>query len=159
MHPNAALIESFYRAFQRKDAEAMAACYDANVRFSDPVFTNLEGRSAGDMWRMLLSRSKDLHLVFDGVEADDKQGKAHWVATYTFGPSGRKVVNDISARFTFKDGKIVLHQDHFDLWKWSRQALGIMGLLLGWTPLVRGSIRKQAAKGLELYQTQNTNKA
>lgn len=158
MHPNAALIESFYRAFQRKDAEAMAACYDANVRFSDPVFTNLEGRAAGDMWRMLLSRSKDLELVFDGIEADDNSGKAHWVATYTFSQTGRKVVNDISASFTFKDGKIVLHQDDFDLWKWARQALGAKGTLLGWTPLVSGAIRKQAAKGLELYQQRNAKK-
>jgi len=36
--PNAALIQRFYEAFQRSDAEAMAACYAPDVQFSDPVF-------------------------------------------------------------------------------------------------------------------------
>lgn len=152
MHPNARLIESFYHAFQKGDAEAMAACYAPDVTFSDPVFQDLQGVAAGDMWRMLLSRSVDLKLVFDGVEADAQSGKAHWVATYTFSQTGRKVVNDIRANFSFKDGKIVRHIDHFDLWKWSRQALGTKGALLGWSPVVKGAIRKQAAKGLALYQ-------
>ncbi len=152
MHPNAQLIHNFYSAFQKRDAETMAACYAPDVSFSDPVFPNLQGQEAGDMWRMLLSRSVDLDLVFDGVEADEQQGKAHWVATYTFSQTGRKVVNDIHARFVFRNGKIVRHTDQFDLWKWSRQALGAKGALLGWSPLVKNAIRKQAAKGLALYR-------
>ncbi len=152
MHPNARLIESFYQAFQKGDAEAMAACYTADVTFSDPVFQKLHGVAAGDMWRMLVSRSVDLKLVFDGIEADAQSGKAHWVATYTFSQTGRKVVNDIRSNFTFRDGKIVHHVDHFDLWKWSRQALGTRGGLLGWSPMVKGMIRKQAAKALAIYQ-------
>ncbi len=152
MHPNALLIHNFYSAFQKRDPEAMVACYAADVSFSDPVFPNLQGQEAGDMWRMLLSRSVDLNLVFDGVEADEQQGKAHWVATYTFSQTGRKVVNDIHARFVFRNGKIVTHTDQFNLWKWSYQALGIKGALLGWSPLVKNAIRKQAAKGLALYR-------
>jgi ketosteroid isomerase-like protein len=152
MHPNARLIESFYMAFQRKDAETMASCYASDIHFSDPVFTGLQGVEAGDMWRMLLSRSKDLVLTFDGVEADDKVGRAHWVATYTFAMTGRKVVNDIHATFTFRDGKIIGHVDRFDLWKWARQALGFKGTVLGWTPLVSGSVRKQAAKTLAAFR-------
>ena len=52
MHPHAALIERFYTAFQAKDAEAMARCYAPDARFSDPVFTDLQGPLPGDMWRM-----------------------------------------------------------------------------------------------------------
>ena len=152
MHPNANLIASFYTAFQKGDAEAMAACYAPDVTFSDPVFPHLQGGDAGDMWRMLLSRSVDLTLVFDGVDADEQHGKAHWVATYTFSQTGKKVVNDIHAKFTFRDGKILTHIDHFDLWKWARQALGAKGTLLGWSPMVKGAIRTQAAKGLALFQ-------
>ena len=48
-----ALITQFYEAFQRLDAEAMAACYTDDVLFSDPVFGELRGRNVGDMWRML----------------------------------------------------------------------------------------------------------
>ena len=42
-----ALITEFYSAFQRLDAEAMAACYTADVVFSDPAFGELRGREIG----------------------------------------------------------------------------------------------------------------
>ena len=151
-HPNAELITRFYQAFQRQDAEAMAACYADDVQFSDPVFTNLQGAEAGDMWRMLTSRAQNFSLEFSNVQADDQRGSAHWVATYLFSGTGRTVVNRIQANFVFQNGKIVEHRDRFDLWKWSAQALGLKGALLGWTPLVQGAIRKQAGKGLAAFR-------
>ncbi len=152
MHPNAELIKTFYLAFQKLDAEAMARCYAADVVFGDPVFPALRGQEAGDMWRMLINKAQNFSLVFDGVEADDRQGKAHWIATYTFSQTGNTVVNDIHASFEFRDGKIVRHADRFDLWKWARQALGMKGVLLGWTPIVRNAIQAQAAKGLASFR-------
>ena len=148
-----ALITQFYSAFQRLDAEAMAACYTDDVLFSDPAFGELRGRDAGDMWRMLTTRAKDFSLVFDQVRSDDTGGSAHWVATYLFSATGNTVVNDIQARFVFRDGKICEHHDHFDLWRWARQALGATGLLLGWTPLVKNAVRAQANKGLKVFQS------
>ncbi|MDO7928788.1 nuclear transport factor 2 family protein [Pseudomonas sp. KFB-139] len=148
---NSALITRFYEAFARLDAEGMAACYSDDVLFSDPVFGELRGRQAGDMWRMLTSRAQDFSVVFDNVRADERSGGAHWVATYLFSQTGRTVVNNIQARFVFHDGKITEHHDNFDLWSWSRQALGTKGLLLGWTPLVQNAIRAQAQKGLKVF--------
>ena len=147
-----AVITRFYEAFQRLDAQGMAACYTDDVCFSDPVFGELQGKDARDMWRMLTSRAKDFTLTFDQVQADDRTGSAHWVATYVFSQTGNIVVNNIQARFVFRDGKICEHRDHFDLWQWSRQALGFKGVLLGWTPLVKNAIRAQAHKGLKAFQ-------
>ena len=113
-----ALITRFYQAFQQLDAQAMAACYTDDVLFSDPVFGELRGQSAADMWRMLTSRAKDFSLTFDQVQADGQRGSAHWVATYVFSQTGATVVNDIQARFVFRDGKICEHHDSFDLWRW-----------------------------------------
>lgn len=149
---NRALITTFYQAFQRLDAEAMAACYSDDVLFSDPAFGELRGRDAGDMWRMLTTRAKDFSLTFDSVQADERAGSAHWVATYLFSQTGNTVVNDIHARFVIRDGKICEHHDAFSLWRWSRQALGFKGLLLGWTPLVGNAVRGQALKGLKAFQ-------
>ena len=149
---NAALITRFYLAFQRLDAEAMAASYTDDVVFSDPAFGTLRGKDAGDMWRMLAARAKDFSLTFDHVHASDNTGAAHWVATYLFSQTGRTVVNDIHARFVFRDGKICEHHDHFDFWRWSRQALGTPGLLLGWSPMLKGKVRQQALKGLRAFQ-------
>ncbi|MNP07989.1 SnoaL-like domain protein [compost metagenome] len=120
--------------------------------FSDPAFGELRGRDAGDMWRMLTTRAKDFSLTFDNVQAGERTGTAHWVATYLFSQTGNTVINDIHARFVFRDGKICEHHDRFDLWKWSRQALGLKGLLLGWSPLVRNAVRAQALKGLKAFQ-------
>lgn len=149
---NRELIARFYQAFNRLDGDAMAACYSEDVLFSDPVFGELRGQQAGDMWRMLTSRAKEFSVRFDNVRADERSGGAHWVATYLFSQTGNIVINDIQARFVFRDGKICEHHDHFDLWRWSRQALGFKGLLLGWTPLVRNAVRAQALKGLKAFQ-------
>jgi ketosteroid isomerase-like protein len=149
---NTALIERFYEAFQRRDAEAMAACYADDVVFSDPVFGELRGEEARDMWRMLVQRAQDFSLTFDAVTADERSGSAHWVARYLFSQTGRSVVNRIDARFIFRDGRIAEHHDTFDLWRWSRQALGLKGALLGWTPFVQRAIRAQARKGLAAFR-------
>ncbi len=146
-----ALIDRFYCSFQKLDHTGMIPCYHPDVSFSDPVFTSLQGWKAGAMWRMLCDRAQDFSLRYDGVEANDQSGRAHWVATYTFGATGNKVVNDIQARFTFKDGLIISHTDRFDLYKWTRMALGAKGTLLGWLPPIKNAVRKQAAGGLKLF--------
>ncbi|MHC6227166.1 nuclear transport factor 2 family protein [Pseudomonas sp. X10] len=149
---NHALITRFYQAFQRLDAEAMVACYSDDIVFSDPAFGTLRGKDVGDMWRMLATRAKSFSLTFDNVRADEQSGGAHWVATYLFSQTGRTVVNDIQARFVIRDGLVCEHHDSFDLWRWSRQALGMPGLLLGWSPIVRSKVRQQALKGLRTFQ-------
>lgn len=152
MHPHAQLIEHFYAAFARRDAETMVSCYHPDIHFSDPVFQDLRGVHAGNMWRMLCERATTLVVEHSGVSADDKAGKAHWEARYDFTATGRKVHNVIDARFEFKDGKIIRHADTFDLWKWAGMALGAKGKLLGWAPPVQNAIRKQAMKGLDVFE-------
>ena len=151
-HANAELLERFYTAFAARDAETMAACYAPNVRFSDPVFPNLEGAAAGDMWRMLTEPEGDLRVEHSGISADDTSGRAHWEAWYTFSLSGRKVHNIIDAEFTFEDGLIVRHQDRFDFGRWSRQALGTPAYLLGWTGLIQKKVRATAGGRLEKWR-------
>ena len=151
MHPHEALIREFYAAFARRDAEAMARCYHADVFFTDPVFPALRGRDAGDMWRMLLSRAKDLEVTLDEASAGDDGGRARWTARYTFTKTGRPVVNHIEAMFAFRDGLIVRHYDSFPFWRWASQALGPVGKLLGWSLPIKWKVRKDAAKALERY--------
>jgi len=152
LHPNAVLLDSFYRAFQRRDAAPMAGCYAPHATFRDPVFA-LEGAQVGAMWRMLCERGTDLRIEFGDIEADDATGSARWSAWYTFSGTGRAVHNRISATFAFEGGRIVRHADDFDLHRWAAQALGLKGLLLGWTPLVQGAIRKNAARALERFMS------
>lgn len=151
MHPNAELIVKFYTSFQNHDAAGMAECYHPNVGFSDEVFPDLKGSRAGGMWKMLCERGHDLKVEFRDVAADDQVGQAHWEAWYTFSATGRKVHNQIDARFDFRDGKIFHHRDSFDFWTWASQALGPVGRFLGWSSVVRNRVRSQAAENLDAY--------
>jgi ketosteroid isomerase-like protein len=151
MHPNEKLIETFYTAFKSSDPEGMIACYHPDIEFSDPVFPGLRGRRARAMWAMLGERKADPNdRTFRDVRADDHRGSAHWEAKYKFPLNGRPVHNIIDAEFEFEDGKIRKHTDTFDFWRWSRQALGAPGILLGWGPL-KGPLRKKLAARLDEF--------
>ena len=130
----------------------MIDCYHQDIEFYDPAFGTLHGDEARNMWRMLVERSKgDIKIFFSDVAANEKTGSAKWVAEYTFSQTGRRVINRITAQFEFRDGKIIKHNDHFDIWKWSRQALGAKGLLLGWTSFMQKKITSSARKSLAHY--------
>ena len=152
--PMVETIERFYTAFDRCDGDAMAACYTDDVRFSDPAFGELRGDAAGDMWRMLTGNATDLRVELAEHDASGDTGTAHWIAHYTFTATGRKVVNDVRATFRFRDGLIAEHDDAFSFWRWSRQALGPPGVLLGWTPLLQAKVRKQATANLAAFRAQ-----
>jgi len=154
MHNNTELLNRFYGAFSRRDAETMAGCYAPDASFEDAVFT-LQGGEVAAMWRMLCARGKDLEVSFGEVHADHGFGSAHWEADYTFGPTGRKVHNVVDATFTFKDGRILTHRDSFALWPWMRQAMGLPGVLLGWAPPVHGVLRRRAMADLKKYIQKN----
>ncbi len=113
-HPHGQLIEKFYAAFSKRDAETMVSCYHPSIHFSDSVFHDLRGPRAGAMWKMLCERATTLTIESSGIAADDKIGRAHWEARYDFTATGRKVHNVIDARFEFADGKIIRHADTFE---------------------------------------------
>ncbi|MDQ5832052.1 MAG: nuclear transport factor 2 family protein [Actinomycetota bacterium] len=145
------LIERFYKAFDEGDGATMAACYSPQVHFSDPVFPDLNGSRAGAMWQMLTAAPGELCIELLEHEAGDSQGSAHWRAHYTFSETGRPVVNDIHANFRFEDRLIADHRDEFSFHRWARQALGPVGLLLGWSPLLRSAVRRKAAARLDEF--------
>ncbi len=146
------LLEQFYGSFQRHDHEGMTSCYADDVVFSDPAFGRLEGERAKAMWQMLIERGgSGLQIQYEILTADSDGGQVRWVADYTYGPKKRPVQNHVTAHITCKDGKIIEHHDHFDLWRWSRQALGLPGLLLGWSPFIKNKIQSTTHATLNKY--------
>jgi ketosteroid isomerase-like protein len=148
---NRALLQRFYDSFAKGDAAGMNACYAQDVVFSDPVFGTLRGDRARAMWTMLCGGLVDFGLTYEILDVDDATGRVHWIATYTYSVTKRRVRNEVESRFSFQAGLIARHEDRFDLWKWSAQALGLPGLLLGWTPLLRAKISKMAAARLDAF--------
>lgn len=151
---NSGIIAQFYAAFQQRDYTAMQALYHDDATFHDPVFQLLTSEEVRAMWQMLLTNAKDLTVTFSDIKTDDQSGTAHWEAYYTFTTTNRKVHNKINASFEFKDGKIFRHRDQFDLWRWSRMALGTSGVLLGWSPLVKNKVRRTAQGRLRKFMAE-----
>ena len=146
------VITDLYAALGRRDHAAMAALYAPDARFSDPVFGDLQGAEVTAMWRMLCEGATELEVTLREVTALGERGAATWEARYPFSETGRRVHNIVEAHLTVFDGLIVRHDDHFDLWRWSRQALGPAGLLLGWSPVIRLAIRRRARRRLESFR-------
>lgn len=153
-HPHEALIDRFYTAFAAKDYREMSACYHPEVHFQDEVF-DLHGSAASAMWHMLCDRGTDLVLTYGDVQATDRHGAARWVADYGFGPEKRPVHNVVDASFTFRDGLIETHRDRFDFWAWSRQALGPVGAVAGWSGWLRRKASAQANRSLARFIEQH----
>jgi ketosteroid isomerase-like protein len=155
MNAHEQLIRDFYAAFAAHDATGMARCYHPDIFFSDTVFPSLHGQEATAMWAMLCARGKDLEIILSDVQADEEGGTAQWDAKYTFSQTGRFVHNKIDARFAFRDGKIVRHLDRFSFWAWARQALGPVGLFLGWFGPIKSAVRKKADRGLRDFMSKH----
>ncbi|MCU0448985.1 MAG: nuclear transport factor 2 family protein [Bernardetiaceae bacterium] len=144
------VVQSFYVCFGKRKPEGMNALYHPEANFTDPVFGRLNLAQTQAMWTMLCTRGQDLRLKFDVVESDEQFAKVEWKAWYSFGPRRRKVHNRVTSIFEFKDGLIYRQTDTFDFYRWAKQALGLPGLLFGWTGLLRQQVRKKALKGLKI---------
>lgn len=145
-------ITKFYTAFANHDYESMSKCYNNDMHFRDPIFGDLNYKQVTMMWKMLIERGNhNLDVVFSDCKANDFTGSAAWQATYLFSKTNKMVINTIYAQFQFRDGLIIKHIDQFDLYKWSKQAFGITGFLLGWTGFFQNKIQQQARESLQKY--------
>lgn len=156
MTENEKTLTRFYTAFTNADSATMCECYHPDIKFRDPVFGLLKGDQACNMWKMLIQKSKgNIKIEFSDLSADEYLGAAKWVATYNFSQTNRKVINQVRSQFHFKNGLIIKHNDDFDIWKWSKQALGIPGFLFGWTGFMQKKIHEKALLSLKAYQKNN----
>lgn len=150
------IIYPFYEAFQKKDANTMRSFYHKDATFEDPAFGKLHSAQVKSMWSMLIERGgKDFKLEFEITREDENSAEAVWQAWYVFSKTKRPVHNIIKASFKFKDGKIIEHIDQFNFWRWSRMALGVPGILLGWTPIIKNKVAAESLKMLSKFMDKN----
>jgi ketosteroid isomerase-like protein len=152
MHANEQLINKFYKAFSELDAAGMNACYSDEIVFFDPVFELLQGDQARAMWQMLCKNAKEFSLSYGNIQdLGDDYYTCDWVVSYLFSKTGRPVINHVKAHMKIHEGRIVEHSDAFSLHKWSRQALGFSGWLLGWNSFFQRKIKNTARRNLLNY--------
>jgi hypothetical protein len=153
MTANEKILVKFYTAFANADPATMCECYSPNIQFRDPIFGLLKGNDVCQMWKMLIEKSKgNIKIESSAIKADEYLGSAQWNANYNFSRTNREVLNVIQAEFQFKDGLITKHTDDFDIWKWSKQAFGTIGYLLGWTGFFQKKIQQNALLSLKKYK-------
>jgi ketosteroid isomerase-like protein len=145
------VVHRFYRAFGGRDWRTMGLLYADDARFSDPAFPDLNAREVRAMWRMLVTRGTDLRIEYEIEREGADAAQVHWIAHYTFGQTGRKVTNDIRASMVLRDGLIRSHTDVFNFHRWTAQALGPVGLLLGWLPSFQRKVQAKADAGLRQF--------
>ncbi|RSK38546.1 nuclear transport factor 2 family protein [Mangrovimonas spongiae] len=143
-------INAFYKAFNNLDAETMVSYYHDDIVFKDPAFGTLKGHHAKNMWRMLCQSQKNKDFKVTAYNITNSS--ATWEAFYTFSKTKRKIHNTVNAKFMFQDGKIISHTDTFNLYKWSKQALGLKGTLIGWTPFFKTQFQQQTNKLLHQFE-------
>lgn len=156
MDNNIATIEKFYTAFSKLDYQTMNNCYADDIPFNDPVFGLLRGNETKAMWQMLCTRAKDFSLTFANIQTDDGEYyTCEWTATYLFTKTGRRVVNHSKAYMRMQDGVIMEHSDGFKFYKWCRQALGLPGMLLGWSSFMHKKVSNNAKRELLKFMQKN----
>ena len=152
MNNDERLVERFFMGFQKLDAREMNACYSDDIAFYDPMFELLRGDEAKAMWEMLCKNAKDFSLQFDSIKnLDDGYYTCHWTASYTFSKTGRRVVNMCKAHMKIENGLITEHSYGWSLHKWSAQAFGFTGKLLGWAGFFRRRLKNTAKRNLMQY--------
>lgn len=104
---------------------------------------------------MLCKNAKDFSVTFNQLNKDGEYVTYKWIANYTFSKTGRRVVNNITAYINVQNNLITEHTDEFSFYNWSRQALGLTGLLFGWSSLIKNKVRKNARKNLEAFMKKN----
>lgn len=150
-------IVDFYAAFKRLDPAAMQAAYAPGARFSNPLFQLQGSEEIGALWALVCTaihrkRLDQWRLDVSEVEATAQRGRARCQPHWRIRASGRVVQGVSDAEFSFdKQGRILSHVERFSFWHWSRQALGLRGALLGWTPLWRDQVGAWARQSLHAY--------
>lgn len=108
---------------------------------------------------MLLSQKKESTIItFNSIQASSEKGTVNWIAEYFYGEKKRKVINKVNASFKFKEGKIIEHTDTFNLWEWTKQAMGITGFLMGWTSFMKDKIQATTNKNLDDFIQKDSSK-
>ena len=113
------------------------------------------------MWRMICTTTP-VTVTIEGIEADDRSGRARIVDEYTFSDTKLPVVNPIESRFRFENGRIVEHRDACDARQWAEQAIGgVKGWLAGRVRPLRAwkaapSCGRTSSRGRRLSKGGNT---
>ncbi|KAG8793616.1 hypothetical protein FRC16_010881 [Serendipita sp. 398] len=149
------LVEKYLAAYKAYDLAAMDACTDPEFTFSDPAFPSLNSKQAKGMFSMFVNNREKNKMELEYKDIKKGINDLTYTATYTvrYIFTGRPVTNVIQSTFTISPtSNLLLSQvDAFPFYTWAKQALGLPGLLLGWTGYLQSQVQHNAGQSLEKY--------
>ncbi|KAG8751620.1 hypothetical protein FRC14_007723 [Serendipita sp. 396] len=168
------LVEKYLAAYKAYDLAAMDACTDPEFTFSDPAFPSLNckyeprsswpighpnfvsvAKQAKGMFSMFVNNREKNKMELEYKDIKKGINDLTYTATYTvrYIFTGRPVTNVIQSTFTISPtSNLLLSQvDAFPFYTWAKQALGLPGLLLGWTGYLQSQVQHNAGQSLEKY--------
>jgi steroid delta-isomerase-like uncharacterized protein len=131
-----AFCERFWRAWEREDVAALAACYADDCEVISPIFRTLKGRTEVEgSFRDLFKALSGYHIQVDDVIVDRENGERAvlvWTVQAThrgeiFGMpgTGRRIESQVALILTFRDDRIVHDRRIYDLTRMLMQ-LGVL---------------------------------
>lgn len=142
-----AVVNRFFESYQRSDWQSMARCYHDKASFSDPIYPDLREENIVYLWFSRLSKHQSIDLQYRVVFADERKAQVEWTAISPF--NGKAVKIEGLSTFALWDETIVRHVDEFSFVKWSRQAQGLKGWLLGGSRFYQARVQRSARSQLE----------
>ncbi len=137
----AEVARQFYDAFVRGDHATMERLYAPDVKFQDTIFGFQDRDGTMGMWRTIINPGPEARFRYELQTVAGNTAVVRWIADYSL--LGNPIHNEITARLTIVNGRIVNHVDAFPWEVWARQAFPQLGGLVDFAPirgLLKGSL-------------------
>jgi hypothetical protein len=152
LHPNVVLLERFYTGIQNSDIAAIRTCYAPNVVLLRPGLWRATRRQDGsDVGHVIQPR----RAPADHLQRPIRR-RLHRLGTLG---SPLRVRQDRAPgpqpdhlRISLRRARVAEHRDSFRVYRWAAMAIGPVGRLAGWTPLLRSALHKETVRLLDRFQ-------
>jgi hypothetical protein len=144
-------IETYFDAFSKGDYRTMRSLCDPKITFNDPVYTSLQGKSVFALHHFMAERRICPTITIRSISEKGNRVKVKWTNEYEYATYKTHISIDVRSIFHFEHTSIISQTDQYNLWKWSKMALGFTGTYLGWTPMFRSTLRRSSQQSLATF--------
>ena len=126
------IVKEFEAAFNRRDVDALLACFTPGSTYRDALYGDHAGTTAlRDMFEQMFREGRDFAWRMDSIVETPAQAAAEWTFTYVVTEAvprsaGRKIRLRGMSLFELEGGKIAAYREYVDT--------GVALLQLGFAP-------------------------
>jgi hypothetical protein len=140
---NWTIIDRLFKAFQSKDADAILAAYSAKCQFNHPLIGCMSKDEFSKAVQIFIRETPDYELAFQINHVSAKRVEVEWTMTHIFHLTGRIIKQNGKTTCFLSANSVVRQIDQFDRRIWSRQAMGVTGLVLSFVPGWKSFIERE----------------